>query len=71
MTRRYPCKNRMLQRNGAKIEIFLLDTKAIRRHDSRVYFCAMVNQKKITGKNKVILGKSKHHLIVEDLLEGF
>ena len=55
---------------GAKIEIFILDTKAIRRHDSRVYFCAMVKpKKKLRGKMKLFLRKSKHHLIVEDLLE--
>ena len=65
-----PVRIECFKETGAKIEIFILDTKAIRRHDSRVYFCAMVKpKKKLRGKIKLFLGKSKHHLIVEDLLE--
>ena len=65
-----PVRIECFKETGAKIEIFLLDTKAIRRHDSRVYFCAMVKpKKKLREKIKLFLGKSKHHLIVEDLLE--
>jgi len=65
-----PVRIECFKETGAKIEIFLLDTKAIRRHNSRVYFCAMVKPKKKLRENiKLFLGKSKHHLIVEDLLE--
>ncbi|MEL0326997.1 MAG: S-adenosylmethionine:tRNA ribosyltransferase-isomerase, partial [Burkholderiaceae bacterium] len=65
-----PVRIECFKETGAKIEIFLLDTKAIRHHNSRVYFCAMVKPKKKLRENiKLFLGKSKHHLIVEDLLE--
>ena len=65
-----PVRIECFKETGAKIEIFLLDTKAIRRHNSRVYFCAMVKPKKKLRENiKLFLGKSKHHLIVEDLLQ--
>ncbi|MDA9719109.1 tRNA preQ1(34) S-adenosylmethionine ribosyltransferase-isomerase QueA [Betaproteobacteria bacterium] len=65
-----PVRIECFKKTGARIEIFVLDTKAIRRHDSRVYFCAMVKpKKKLRGKMKLFLGKSEHHLIVEDLLE--
>ena len=53
-----PVRIECFKETGAKIEIFLLDTKPIRCHDSRVYFCAMVKpKKKITGKNQVIFRK--------------
>ena len=65
-----PVRIECFKETGAKIEIFILDTKAIRRHDSRVYFCAMVKpKKKLREKIKLFLEKSEHHLIVEDLLE--
>ena len=65
-----PVRIECFKETGAKIEIFLLDTKTIRRHESRVYFCAMVKpKKKLRGKIKLFLERSKHHLIVEDLLE--
>ena len=65
-----PVRIECFKETGAKIEIFLLDTKAIRRHNSRVYFCAMVKpKKKLRGNIKLFLRNSKHHLIVEDLLE--
>ena len=69
-TKVIPVRIECFKETGAKIEIFILDTKAIRRCDSRVYFCAMVKpKKKLRGKTKLFLGKSQHHLIVEDLLE--
>ena len=65
-----PIRIECFKETGAKIEIFILDTKAIRSYDSRVYFHAMVKpKKKLRGKIKLFLGKSEHHLIVEDLLE--
>ena len=66
-----PVRIECFKETGAKIEIFLLDTKAIRRHNSRVYFCAMAKpKKKLQEKIRLFLGKSEHYLIVEDLLEA-
>ena len=66
-----PVRVECFKETGAKIEIFILDTKAIRRHNSRVYFCAMAKpKKKLQEKIRLFLGKSEHYLIVEDLLEA-
>ena len=65
-----PVRIECFKETGAKIEIFIVDTRPVKRQDSRVYFCAMVKpKKKLRGKIKLFLGKSEHHLIVEDLLE--
>ena len=65
-----PARIECFKETGAKIEIFILDTKTISRHDSRVYFYAMVKpKKKLREKIKLFLKKSEHYLIVEDLLE--
>ena len=70
-TKVIPVRIECFKETGAKIEIFILDTKAIRHYDSRVHFCAMVKpKKKLRGKMKLFLGKSQHHLIVEDVLEA-
>ena len=66
-----PVRIECFKETGAKVEIFVLDTKSIRCQDSRVYFCAMAKpKKKLREKIRLFLGKSEHHLIVEDLLEA-
>ena len=45
-----PVRIECFKETGAKIEVFLLGTKPIRRHDSRVYFSAMVKPKKSYGR---------------------
>ena len=54
-----PARIECFKETGAKIEIFILDTKAIRRHNSRVYFCAMAKpKKKLQEKIRLFLVKS-------------
>ena len=65
-----PARLECFKETGAKIEVFILDTKATDHLESRVYFRAMVKpKKKLQRKLKLFLGKSDHYLIVEDLLE--
>ena len=45
-----PVRIECFKETGAKIEIFILDTKSIRYQDTRVYFCAMAKPKKNYGK---------------------
>ena len=54
---------------GGKIEVFILDKKAKKNHDSRFHFRALVKPKKKLQKNlKLLLSNSENYLRVENLV---